>query len=139
MTREKFRLSGKTACYNQGKPKTPRWQSVGLKLIFNYYFAYKLAHIMQLPKCGKIAHLCNFTAGQPLGWQKCQSHITKHIQGTKTEPVRGQINFQHFLFKSQYSAGQEITENRRKSASEATDTIIIAASLLRLGNKVLEI
>lgn len=72
MTREKFRLSCKTACYNQGKPKTPGWQSVSLKLIFNYYFAYKLAHIIQLPKCGKIVHLCNFTAGQPLGWQKCQ-------------------------------------------------------------------
>ena len=30
---------------------------------------------------------------------------------TKTEPVRGKINFKHFPFKSQYSADKDIIGN----------------------------
>lgn len=68
---------------NQG---TPGHQCDSIKLLYTiiYYFAYQLAHITQLPKHSDIAHLCDFTAGQTLGWQKLQRPHHQMHSGTKT-------------------------------------------------------
>lgn len=59
MTKENFRLSCKTACYNQN-PKTTG--QCWFKLIFKYYFAYEFPCLTQLPKCGKTANLGKISA-----------------------------------------------------------------------------